>query len=365
MEAPEEPRMFARDAAVENGLPIELFEALGHLEEDKLGEAVHGLIKDLGEAMAQSILNTAPSALAANRTYRAGFEGRLAQRWQKALDLYETIMITSQEAGDDFNHVYRPAAAVADDYTFEVLSRLHARACLTASEVLTLMCSGHADGAYSRWRTLHELAVVAHFVKTHGMDVAERYLLHDAIQAAKGAEQYVRYQQRLGLDPVPEQEILAHRARKAQLIVRFGHEFASDYGWAASTLHNPRPTFADIELSAGLDHHRAYYRMASISIHPNARGIRFSLGAELERMLLAGPSGGGLADPGQSALISLLSCTVCLLNLRIGIEQGAMVTALQKLTDDAKEAFIDAHHEWEHARDSQGNAKISGDQGEQ
>ncbi len=39
------------------------------------------------------------------------------------------------------------------------LLMLHARTCLVASELETMIRCGYADGAAARWRTLHEMAV--------------------------------------------------------------------------------------------------------------------------------------------------------------------------------------------------------------
>ena len=53
---------------------------------------------------------------------------------------------------------------------------MHARACRTGYEILTLLDAGLASAAHARWRSLHEVAAVAFFVKEHGPETAERYL---------------------------------------------------------------------------------------------------------------------------------------------------------------------------------------------
>lgn len=187
------------------------------------------------------------------RRTRLGFEKRLMRRWGKAIDLYDLFLIVARELGEDFNREHRPQAVEDQDYVFEALTRIHARSCLIASEIRALMITGHASGALARWRSLHELAVVAYFVREHGDEVAERYMLHEVIQSAKQSDKYERYHKALGYEPqepVERQKILD--ARK-ELIARFGAAYARDYRWASGVLAE-HPTFERIEEAVGLAH---------------------------------------------------------------------------------------------------------------
>jgi hypothetical protein len=60
---------------------------------------------------------------------------------------------------------------------------------------------------------------------------------------------------------------------------------------------------------------RPYDKTASYGVHRDPKGILFQLLGiwGRERVLLAGASNGGRADPGQAALISLMQCTVLFL----------------------------------------------------
>jgi hypothetical protein len=66
-----------------------------------------------------------------------------------------------------------PGPLRSQDLRFEVLTRLHARAYSLASEVYVLMTAGHASAAYARWRTLHEVAVVAHLITMNDRELAK------------------------------------------------------------------------------------------------------------------------------------------------------------------------------------------------
>jgi hypothetical protein len=308
------------------------------LEEVYAGVAGNRLVK---------IRKAIPAALRKNRRQRSSFEKRLYRHWRHPLDLFEALLIMSQETAESFYQIHQPEAARDDDVVFFVLARLQARACLTASEVLTLLSSGHADGANSRWRTLHELAVVAFFVKERGQDVARRYLAHQDVQQAKLAEQYERYWQRLQVEPLDPQTLAEVRARRDKAIQDYGRAFRTEYGWAADALGIEKPNFEQIEAAVQLDHHRPYYRRASASIHPNVSGLFSNLAADPTKTMLSGPSNAGLADPGQGAIIALNQCTIMLFNTRMGGDQMITLLAMKELVDEACEAFMQAQRDWE------------------
>src|SRR5207249_4603059 len=197
--------------------------------------------------------------------------------WGPALGLLEMVREVAVEAGDDFNTEVRPQAATTEDFVFEVLTRLHARACQVASEVITLLRSGHASGAHARWRTLHEIAVVTFFLREHSDEVARRYLEHDVIQAYKSALTHRRYAQRLGQEGPTEDEFDEAKRLRDDLVAKYGRAFKRDDGWAASVLPGEGRTFSEIEAATKLDQMRPYYKMASHAIHPNARALFFDL----------------------------------------------------------------------------------------
>jgi hypothetical protein len=246
------------------------------------------------------------------------------------------------EVGSDFNQEFRAEASAENDLVFEVLTRLHARACQIASEILALLKSGHADGAHARWRSLHEIAVVSFFIKSAGNDVAERYLLHNAIESYKAAKLYQQYCARLGYEPISAEELKDIESTYQYLVGRFGPAYKEEYGWAASALCKDKPTFRDIEQEVGLDHLRPFYKMASHNVHANPKGVFFKLGLypTSEEILLAGPSNAGLADPGHGTAISLGQITVALLITRPNIDRLVVCGILMKLTDEIGEEFL-------------------------
>lgn len=114
--------------------------------------------------------------------------------------------------------------------------RLHGRASLVASEVVTLMRAGFPSGAHARWRTIHEVAVVAFFIAEHGQGIARRYLAHDAIQRYKSAELYNTYHQKLGYEPLEPRDLAALENAYRAALDEFGPGFGKEWGWAIPAL---------------------------------------------------------------------------------------------------------------------------------
>ena len=320
---------------------------------DELIARATELIPDLVDTVATSMLATikseAKTGLETGRESLRKFEERLVQRWQKPLDLLDLFISVCVEAGYDFNKSHREDAVRSNDALFEALTRLHARACQIASAILVLLRSGYADDAHARWRALHEISVVTHFLADAGQDAAERYLLHDAVQRYKMALQYQKHAKALNQVPLPNEEFQTLKKLRDNLVDHFGKPFKEEYGWAASSLSKKRPTIVDIEVSVNLEHWRPYYRMASDNVHANVHSTysKLSVMPQTDEVLLAGPSNAGLADPGHSTAISLHQVTIALLSTNTSFDHVVVMRILEELVDEIGEAFLKAHRELE------------------
>lgn len=309
---------------------------------EHIPEIVPDVISSTADSILQTLKDDAPAMLKQRRSYISKFEKRNQKRWKPALNLLEMYLVIVYEIGAEFNHAFREEASLQSDYMFDILTRLHARSCQIGFEILTLIKSGFADAAHSRWRTLHENAVVAFVIAKHDQDIAERYSLHEVIESYKAMCQYNANASFLKVDTFSDEEI--RRAREAfdALVKRFGASFKGQYGWAAEALHKEKVGFSDLEIEAGLAHFRPYYRMASHNVHANIKGIKFKLGIapQTEPLLLAGPSNYGFADPAHGAAISLTQVTVALLNTRPTIDHLVILTILQKLQAEIGDEFL-------------------------
>ena len=272
------------------------------------------------------------------------FVERVGWRWAAAFDAYELAVWASYDLGVRFSRRHRPRIAVAQDYRLDALIDLHARSIQVGREVLVLLGHGSADAALARWRTLHETAVVAMLLNAHDRGLAERYRLHEVIESYKAALEHERHRDALGYEPIAADELAGLKEQRDALVVRFGKPFAGPYGWAASALGKPRPTFAEIEAAVSVDHLRPYYRLASHPLHANPKALSFSLAwDEGSRIRAYAPSNSGFVDPAQSALISLAQVTAALLSAVDEREQAYWLPryrALATLIDEAIDRFV-------------------------
>lgn len=264
------------------------------------------------------------------------FNKRLNKRWKRPLDLLDLLIITSLDAGETFNKEMRPLAIQKNDFVFEALCRLHARACLVSREIIHLMKGGYASGALSRWRTLHEIAVVGYFVKKHGNDVAERYLLYQAIDSYKAMLQYGEHAEKLENDPYSEEEIKCITEARDDLIDRFGTQYGKPNGWAIDALNKKRVDIYDIERESGIGHLRPYYKLASHSIHAGSKGCFFDIGLSEYNgnVMMAGPSDEGLVEPGSLMAMSLSQITTCFLLLTPTVNGLIYLKTIQLLVEE-------------------------------
>jgi hypothetical protein len=330
------------------GVTVEITdEDITTIEDDfkKWLNSVPDLIETISDALSNDICTTLKRkwAKGAVRQQRreAAFQRRLHRKWRRPLDLLSLLLVLSQEFGDAANSRLRRHLKELGPHLVDAITRLHARGCQVSSEIMVLLRAGLADGAMARWRTLHEIVVTTLLLYGAGNDVAERYLLHDAIQSWKAATQYQEHCAALGSVPIPQREIDRLGGVKDALVKRCGEDYKSDYGWAASYIGNKNPRFASIEKVVGIAHLRPYYKMASDRVHANAKGMLFQIGIlEEQDLLLAGPSAFGLADPGQSAAISLAHVTITLAQLKPTLDTVVFMRIIEELAEETVEAFV-------------------------
>lgn len=311
-----------------------------------LVKAVRESTKECGSDLLIVLKRQLSGMLAEHEEMRIGFEKRLHQLWGTALDALYMLIVMSREAGEDYNAALGSSAVERQDFVFEALVRLHVKACRVALEATHLLRSGFSSGSHARWRTLHEVAVTSSFICHHGHEAAERYLQHWIMEAAKDLEEYEKHHQRLGYAAPEPHDIQTLRARREELLKRYGRDYRHTHGWAAAALNIRKPTFVDIEASAKLDHYRPLYGLSNHWIHSGSRSLTFDLGLEPgQQFLLAGASTGGLAEPGHAVAISLTQTTATLLSWSPRMKDLITLQAIVQLTDEIGNEFHRAHLE--------------------
>jgi len=271
------------------------------------------------------------------------FSKELKQVWGTALDTLEMFISISIDSGAKFNARYSETKAADDNQVFQALRQLHARACQVALEIHLLLSNGYADGAHARWRTLHEITVIASFLYKHGNHTAEKYLAHADIDTYKAIVEHQKHCSLLGWEPFSEKEFDNVKTQRDKLLTKFGDEFDYEYGWPQDALNNRRPNFTNIEQNADLEHYRPLYKMASSNVHASSKGIAFRLGLLPDsEVLLCGPSLHGLCEPGQNTVHSLLNFDALFLLIDDDLDNLILIDAAKELANDVRIAFDEA-----------------------
>lgn len=314
----------------------------------QLPELIGSAVEDLSVSILLTLHRNWRAEFRRQDRERRGFEKRLQQRWGEGINLLRMMLTVSRELGEMTRNSITDDPDFASPHLLDVLTRLHARACQVTDEIACLLSSGFADGAMARWRTLHEIAIVALLIQEHGEDLARRYTDHQVVESLRAAKDYRECSQRLGYEPMTEFEFEEIRQAYEEVVQRYGDTFKTQYGWAADALGHRQPSLKEIERVAGIDHLRAHYRLASHNIHANPKGVFFKLGLfEEVDVLLAGPSNAGLADPGHNAAISLLHVSVAQGLIRPNLDSLVGLRILSRLTAEVGEAFHRAHRQLE------------------
>jgi hypothetical protein len=330
-----EPRSMAIDWTPGDSAALE--EKVNHFLNQQLPAIIRETCISAAPELRKRLDRKWPSVSKSRRLDRAGFESRLHERWGEGIEQLHMLLTIAEEFGADCNQrLRRPGklTAVAD-----IVTRLHGRACQTTREILVLLEGGLADGAMARWRTLHEIAAVGIVIRSHGEEIAHRYLDHANVEARKAALKYRDVYEKLGYEAIPESELASIESSYQDVLKKHGKTFKEEYGWASEALHNPRPNFSDIERAAGLSHLRSHVQMAHNNVHSGVRGAFVRLGLMNYPGILAGPSNAGLADPGHNAAISLSQVTSTLGLLLPSMDINVSLFTIVKLVDDIGRSF--------------------------
>lgn len=306
--------------------------------DDIMADVIRTITRGLADEILVELKRKAPSMLKQEYALQTRYAKDLYSTWETAIDHLQTYIVMTFEGSQAY--LKQITESKTPDRVFEALILFHAKACQVTREILNLLQHGYADGAQARWRSLHEIAVLACFISAHGNDTAERFILHEHVESYRAAENYNKYYTRLGAEPISDADIAILKQRHDSLLDRFGKEYRNNYGWASHILGKQRPLFADIEQSVALDHMRPYYKAASDNVHANPKGVLYRLGMlPEENAVLAGPSHIGLSDPATCTVISLNQVTVTLLTHKPSVDSLVMCNILATFSKDVQSAF--------------------------
>jgi Family of unknown function (DUF5677) len=176
---------------------VELF-----LEKD-LEQLLLKMQDDLAPRTFKSLKGRWPAEYRRQKVEISEFRNRLYGRWRTGISKLHMLVTMARELGDNINRDARRNSRSSGAVLADVLTRLHARSCQLAEEVIVLLETGFANGAMARWRTMHEIAMTAAFISEHGNACAERYTDHRIVESYKGALEYEAVHAKLGYGYVP------------------------------------------------------------------------------------------------------------------------------------------------------------------
>jgi uncharacterized protein DUF5677 len=281
------------------------------------------------------ILQNAKRTLNYNRQSRTGFEKRLYLKWKEPFDLLEILIGLRIECGQAKKNKLMKKYGSISSPKHQALIKIHARSILISNEIFTLLKSGYVDGAYSRWRSLHELVVISYFLSENSDEVSRRYMEHDIIRRFKEAKEYQKYYRELDEEPFGRKQFNILKNEHDKLILKYGSEFErgrTGYEWIPTAILADR-NFRALEDDAGLSRNRLFYNASSNNIHGGARGFYHMglMNSRQKKILLVGPSNYGLADPIQYTSISLLQVTANLLHIEIDYDSLVKLKCIDNL----------------------------------
>ena len=163
------------------------------LSDAEVADIFRNVLDGIHTGFLHSLKATAPAMLEKFRADAVAFEQRNVDRWKKPLDYLTMFWVCCEELSSEHN---AKRARFEKDPVYGVLSHLQPKALLIAREAMRLVEAGYADGALTRWRSLHEVAVTAMFIAKHGKDAVEGYLCSSVFANLRAAENFNRHAQK-------------------------------------------------------------------------------------------------------------------------------------------------------------------------
>lgn len=307
-----------------------------------LRQAFPSLKRTVKKIIQKSWLKKGKANLKYRRRMIDSFELRLATTYGKAFDQLDFFILLNKEISEITHDRYRTSLDRKDLRKFDVLIRLHGRACQVASEILVLLRSGYPDGAFARWRTLHEIYVTFLVLVDNDNELVARYDDYEVIEAAKKAKEYNEGHKMLGWRKLDRRRIAKLESERSRLVAQYGSEFAKQYGWAAQILPKQHErNFRGLESLVRKNHLRFIYVWACDNVHSGVSGIRKTLSkVGNDQMVLMGPSNYGLADPGQFTSYTLLNMTREILLWDDSLSGELQIETLEDIQEKIADAFV-------------------------
>ncbi|GGE48524.1 hypothetical protein GCM10011367_24220 [Marinicauda pacifica] len=263
-----------------------------------------------------------------------------AAYWGDALAHLEMLVCIGEEMICEAQENAQRSRAKRNLEKCEVQHKLAVRATNVTQEVIALIWAGFPDGANARWRTLHEIAVVANLIEDADNELARRYLAHDIVESKRALDAYIRSYEKMGYKPPSKREQKNVSQAFDTVIAEFGNDFASPYGWACEHLGKKKPIFPDLERAVEQDFRLPFYKQASANVHAGARGISQTLGLYGgDGRLVMGSSIIGFEEPGIDTSIAYGQILLTLLPKPPTLDALVIMKTILELNKNCQQEF--------------------------
>lgn len=281
-------------------------EEYGKLMEEEMSDFTTHISDELSQLIYTNLITTFKKFRKFKENERALINEDILNAWNKSFENLEMTLFMTQEIIES----YANNEEVNNTSKNLVLIKLLSKGCQIFSEIIILLNNGLPDGAYARWRSLHEITVIAEYLSDKSEETFEKFIDHQHVQDYKHARKLKEDTNHLFQFEVTDEEYNIICENYNYVVNKYGRSFKNDYGWAYEFFDQKRIHFSDLEHAVDFDNIRSHYKMSSDTIHTNSRGLFYNVGlfSKSEFDLLIGPSIHGLSIP-----ISLVSTSITLL----------------------------------------------------
>ncbi len=270
------------------------------------------------------------------------FRERLFDTWKDPLKRLDSLLYICMEIVDELRRDQANSQR-AKTNKFNVATRLQARCVQVGNEISHLLHGGYADGAFARWRTLHESSATTKFICEGDEDLSSRFIDFQSVIRLGAATKY-NEKNELGFEPIPAEQLEKLKIEKEEILKRYEPHFEKKFGWARKALGNTvsskdNLTFPEIEAFVGLGFLRNHFSFANQYVHAGIDSIGYKLGTSMSNkdILLTGPSNEGLIEPIQCTSLSLIHATEALIKAYPNDESLMQISVLWLWHDVLKE----------------------------
>jgi len=241
----------------------------------------------------------------------AEFMSRLHQTWFRAFAASEAMYVLVLETVSNYDtriSTLSKESRADKANRYFALKYIHGRVLQQFLEAITLIKNGLADGAYSRWRSMYELGIVAQFIFEETEEVAAAYI--------NSSETDNRY----------------------------------DWAKTSKVLKDiKKPHFSDIERASTfpIQLWKDQYSLACSIIHPSSKGTFGRIAHPEEGQtpyVSVGRSNYGMTEPGECTAITLSQVTAILMSVyELDEEETMALDCIVRWVDFLKAEYFQAH----------------------